>query len=284
VTRVFGVIGYPVAHSLSPAMHNAAMQALKLDGIYSPFPVPPSQLSRMLDRFLLAGVDGLNVTLPHKEAVFRYLLRHGSIDPVAKRIGAVNTVVRRGTRWVGYNTDWLGFREALRADLRSADLDERTVLLLGAGGAARAVAYALRSEKVLVYVANRGRARLRQFKRWTRGLRPGRAEVVWAELGAGEFPEVAQDIDVVVNATSLGLKGGDPLPIDPRWLKKGARVIDLAYRPPTTTLVRAARRRGLVAIDGLPMLVYQGAAAFQLWWKRRPPVAVMRRAVERAAR
>lgn len=293
MTRVYGVIGYPVAHSLSPAMHNAAIEARSLPGVYSAFEIPPRQLSRILSHLLAAGVQGLNVTVPHKEAVYRYLLRHGTIDPTARAIGAVNTLVRRGARFEGHNTDVIGFQQALARGLRCSARGKR-VLVLGAGGAARAVIWALlRACPAYLGVANRTVAHANALVRWScraehsaplRGTGAGVQDMEALSWECRALRSAAADVDLVVNATSLGLNAGDPLPIDPQWLGRRTKLMDLVYHPSGTKLVQAARRRGVVAIDGLPMLLYQGVAAFELWWKRRAPVDVMRRALHNAVR
>ena len=285
--RLFGVIGHPISHSLSPLMHQAAFRALDLEAVYEAFDLPPAQLNRLLDGLLACGIDGLNVTVPHKEAVVRYLRRRGRLDPTAEAIGAVNTLVRRQGRFVGYNTDVLGLREVFRRELR-VSLRGRKVLLLGAGGAARAAAWVVVQEGAsVIWIANRTPRHAQKLATWLRNtasqaLRPGRPGIGFAVLPltkAGLAP-VLPDVDVVINATKLGLKAGESPPLDIARLPKQAVVVDLVYRAPTTTLVQRARRRGLLAVDGLPMLLYQGAASFELWWHRKPPLAAMRRAVE----
>jgi shikimate dehydrogenase len=287
MVRVFGVIGHPIDHSLSPLMHEAAYQALGLEAIYAPFDAPPAQVARVLDGLDAAGIDGLNVTVPHKARVARWL-GAGRLVGDAARLGAVNTLVRTRRGLIGHNTDVPGLRRLLRDDLRRP-LRGTTALLLGAGGAARAAAWALAQERIgRLVIANRTPAHARALARWVRKETSIAVEVVPLSAAPRKhderFRRAAAEARLVVNATSLGLRDADPLPIDPAELSREAALVDLVYRAPTTRLVALARRRGLLAVDGLPMLVYQGAEAFRLWWKRPAPVDAMRRAVERAVR
>lgn len=280
MTRVFGVMGYPISHSLSPVMHTAAFEALGLDAIYAPFEVRPNQLSPVLQGLQIMGVDGLNVTVPLKERLAR-LLPGTDLDRVAAALGAVNTLAQRDGRLVGYNTDVEGFRLALVEAMR-CDVRKKRVLLLGAGGAARAAAWALAQlGPEALWVANRTAAHATRLARWLRRHAP-RLTVEVVPFGRRSTAKALAQADVLVNATSLGLRPGDALPVDPAAMHKRLMVFDLVYHAPTTALVREARRRGAFAIDGLPMLLYQGAESFRLWWQREPPLDVMRRAVERA--
>ncbi len=274
MTRVFGVMGHPIDHSLSPAMHQAAFRALGLDAIYAPFDVPRAQLASVLQGLVAAGIDGLNVTVPLKEAVLPCV---DALQREARILRAVNTLVIRQGRLIGYNTDVEGFAKAL------AELGWRpkpcAALLLGAGGAAKAVAWALtRTRGIRLTIANRHRARAEALVRWLRRQRPG------CHVAAQSLREAQVDgQDLLVNATSVGMHPGDVPPIDVTNLSRRAVVYDLVYHR-TTPLVQAARRRGCLATNGVSMLVYQGAASFRLWWHREPPIAVMRQAVERAIR
>lgn len=282
MTRVFGVMGCPISHSLSPVMHTAAFRALGLDAVYAPFEVPPHQLSRVLRGLCAAGIEGLNITVPLKERIVAWLGRQ-NLERSAAAVGAVNTLVRKGERFVGYNTDVTGFRRALTESLRM-DAQATRVLLLGAGGAARAVAWALATmQPQMICVANRTTVNATRLVRWLRACASG-VTVETIPFRRHAIAEALREVDLLINATSLGLRASDSLPVDPAAFHRRLKVCDLVYRAPTTGLVREARRRGLVAIDGLPMLLYQGAESFRLWWHREPPISVMRRAVEEAVR
>jgi len=273
VTRLFGVIGHPIGHSLSPVMQTAALRALRVRARYEPFDVPPRFLSPILRALTLAGVEGLNVTVPLKQTVIPFMDR---LDVSARDIGAVNTIVIRNRRLSGYNTDAAGFLLALR-DLGWKPKPVRAVIL-GAGGAARAVAWALsRQPGSQLLIANRHPARARALVRWLKRISP---RVGAQAVGLSQVK--VSNADLLVNATAVGMKSSDGPPVDIRGLHRGMMVYDLVYNRPTT-LVQAARRRGCVAAGGLSMLLYQGAESLRLWTRRTPPIAVMRRALMQAA-
>lgn len=272
MTRVFGVLGYPISHSLSPVMHQAAFHALGLDALYAPFDVPPAYLGQVLQGLRAAGIDGLNVTVPLKERVVRYVDR---LADDAKSLQAVNTLLVRNGRLIGHNTDVVGFQRALEA------LGWRphpgAALILGAGGTAKAVAWVLsRHPGATLTIANRHEAGARRLKRWLGRHRP-RCRVM-----VRSFRELKlREHELLINATSVGMCAEDGMLVDAGALHRDLIVYDVVYNR-LTPLVRAAQRRGCLAANGLSMLVYQGAEAFRLWWRREPPVDVMRRAVERA--
>jgi len=274
MTRLFGIIGHPIAHSLSPAMHTAAFRALGVDARYAPVEVPLRFLRPMLQALILAGVEGLNVTVPLKEAVAPLLDR---LDVSARATGAVNTIVIRNRRTIGYNTDGAGFARAL-GELSWRPRPDRQAVVLGAGGAARAAAWELaRSGVGCVAIANRHPARAKRLAAWLSRRWP-RGRVCAVPLREVDPAEA----DLMVNATTVGMRAADHPLIDPAALRRGALVYDLVYTR-ETALVRAARRRGCVAANGLSMLLYQGAESLRLWLRRQPPIEVMRRALARAA-
>jgi shikimate dehydrogenase len=272
MTRLFGVIGYPIGHSLSPVMQTAALRALRLEALYTAFEVPPRFLSPILRALILSGVEGLNVTVPLKEQVLPLMDR---LDPTAKALGAVNTILIHNRRTSGYNTDGVGFTQALR-ELGYRSRPARAALL-GAGGAARAVAWELtRTRGSRLTIANRHLARAQRLARWISLNRPH------VHVRAVPLKQVRLDgADLLVNATTVGMRSTDGCPIDPAMLRRGLLVYDLVYHR-DTPLVQAARRRGCVAATGLSMLLYQGAESFRLWWERPAPLAAMRRALEQA--
>ena len=274
-TQIVGIIGDPVAHSLSPAMHNAAFRALKLDFAYVAFPVRPAYVRQAIEGIRGLGIAGANVTVPHKERVIRWL---DSISPTARRAGAVNTIVQRDGRLHGENTDVIGFLHALRdGGLR---VRGRRALVIGAGGVARAVVTALAEGKArTVTVANRTVTRARQL---TRTFHATAVHMVGAPLTVLQEREVLSSLDLIVNATSVGLHGEPFLSLAYDATPPSCVFVDLIYGRRTDFLARAgrARRRRL---DGSGMLVHQGAAAFKLWTGRAAPVAVMRAALRAAA-
>jgi shikimate dehydrogenase len=278
VTRVVAVIGRPVRHSLSPLMHNAAFAALGLDYRYVAFDVAPAAVGAAVAGMRAFGIAGLNVTIPHKQAVMRHL---DQLTPEAEQIGAVNTIEVRGRRLIGHNTDSRGFAEALRRGwgLRLAG---RRVVLLGAGGAARAVAVQCLLERATaVVIVNRSPGPARALLRRLRAL-PGRTQLASAALTPHALARLLPEHDLIINATSLGLHPGDPSPVPPDLLRSGHHVCDLIYNPPETALLRAAAAAGAATLNGVGMLVAQGALAFTLWTGRRAPVKVMESALFQA--
>lgn len=267
-TQVAGVIGDPIRHSLSPVLLNAAFEACGLDWVYVAFPVGAGDAARALDGMRALGIDGLSVTMPHKADVAALVDER---TPQAAALGAVNCVVRDGERLVGHNTDGAGFLAGLAAET-GFDVRDRSVLVLGAGGAARAVIAAVAAAGAgSVVVANRSAER-GELAATSAGA-VGRAVPVDALAG------IVPSVDLVVNATSVGM-GDDPAsPLDPALLRAGQVVVDLVYQPLVTTLVAGARERGVTVTNGLAMLVHQAALAFTLWTGVDAPIAAMTAAV-----
>ncbi len=257
---VLGILGHPVAHSLSPAMQEAALAARGLTGSYRLLDTPPEALARRLEE-VRRGYRGVNVTVPLKEAVLPLL---DGVHPEARAIGAVNTVVNRGGRLIGHNTDAPGFLRSLE----EAGVRGRRALVLGAGGAARAVAYALKGAGWEVGVHNRTRSR---------------AEALARAFGLEVVPlEAARQADLVVNATSVGLDDPAATPLPAALFPPRGFAVDLVYRPLLTRFLAEAAAAGLGTVDGLGMLLWQGALAFELWTGERAPVGAMRAALRRA--
>jgi shikimate dehydrogenase len=278
VTRVCGVIGRSLRHSISAVFQQAAFDALGLDVRYHAWELTPEALGAHMARLAQPDALGSNVTIPYKLAVLPYLARR---DPLVDLVGAANTIVNEGGRLAGYNTDVAGFLRALRAD-GAFDPTGREALLLGAGGAARAVAVGLLGAGVSrLWLANRHRERADAL---AAALADERVAVLAWQSPA--FAATVAQAPLVVNATPAGMLGEHvaltPLP-DPRFAP-GALLVDLVANPLETRLMREARQAGARVLGGLPMLVYQGAESFQHWTDRPAPVAVMRLAAERAMR
>jgi shikimate dehydrogenase len=266
------LLGHPVSHSLSPAMHNAAFLALGLPHRYEARDVEPHRLGDVVDALRKDDVLGANVTIPHKERVLRLVDEAGED---ARLVGAVNTIVRRGARLIGENTDAYGFERAIDDHNPSALFVQKTVLILGAGGAARACALVLLKRGNEVRIANRTHERARQLVAGIEvdGRRP--SVVRWPTA------DDLRHVEGVINATSLGLHGEDPLAgleIPPMSL-----IVDLVPTAAMTPLVKRARAvENGVVVDGLSMLLHQAARSFNLWTGREAPLAVMRAALPRA--
>jgi 3-dehydroquinate dehydratase / shikimate dehydrogenase len=269
-TKIYGVIGNPVAHSLSPLMQNAAFAEQGVNALYLPFEV--RDLGDFVRAAPLLGIAGFSVTIPHKQAILRYL--HGC-DPLAAEIGAVNTVVLRGARLYGYNTDYVGVLQAIesRVPLRSS-----RVLLVGAGGAARAAAFAIARKGAAVFI-------------WAR--RPEQAKALAKAAGAEAVDRPAlrrESFDAIVNCTPVGLhaaggfligtRPGSSLGSPLQASELNCRVVmEMIYRPRVTPLLRLAAGRGIATISGVEMFIAQGAAQYEIWTGKRAPEAVMRKAV-----
>lgn len=275
-TGLVALLGHPVQHSLSPLMHNAAFAASGQDLVYLAFDVKSNDLAAALAGLKALGFRGANVTVPHKETVIPYL---DAVDQVAARIGAVNTIVNEDRCLKGYNTDGSGFLRSLGE--AGFDPVGKRVVILGAGGAARAVAFTLAAGRASLVLANRTPERARELAGALAGA--GRPAPVVYRLGdAGMRPEV-EAADLVINTTSLGMwPRVEETPLPPDWFRPGQWVYDLVYNPLETKFLASARRRGCLVISGLDMLLYQGAAAFTLWTGREAPVAIMDRVLRKA--
>lgn len=262
------VIGDPVKHSLSPVLHNAAFRALGLDWVYLAFEVAQGEAGEAIAGARALGIDGLSVTMPHKEAAARAVDR---LSATAERLDAVNTVVRVGGALVGESTDGQGFLDALRIDQGFEPAGRRCVVV-GSGGAARAVILAL-VDAGAADVAVVGRS----------AERVGTAAALAGRAARAGSPTEAGDADLVVNATPVGMVGHpEGPPVDTHLLGPGQVVVDLVYHPAVTPLLAAARERGAVAVGGLGMLVHQAAHAFRLWTSQEPPLEVMSAAAVQA--
>lgn len=272
-TMRLGVCGYPIKHSLSPAIHQAALDTLGIDARYERWEIRPEQLQTWVAGLRAPDILGSNITVPHKEAVIPFL---DELTPLARAIGAVNTIVHREGRLIGDNTDAAGFVRSLREE-GGFEPQGRRLVLLGAGGAARAIAAALAWEGAAsIAVHNRG---LERAERLAAHLgSPVRAFPLTTEALAATLPSA----ECVVNTTSAGLREGEtPLPAGVA-LPPGALVVDIIYNPPRTRFLREAEAAGARTLGGLGMLVYQAAASFTIWTGREAPVAVMYEAARRA--
>ena len=277
-TRLCAVIGDPVEHSLSPCIHNAAFKHLGLDYVYVAFRVRYEELEWAMQGVRSLGIRGLNVTMPHKIGVIRYL---DHLDPEAELLGAVNTILNDDGALVGYNTDGRG---ALKALLEvDGDLKAKKVLIIGAGGASRALSFTLAPRVRELTILNRtyGRAKTlaEDLKKKVEGT------VRACRLSDETLKEELENSDVVINATPVGMRPNeDETPIPKELLRPDLTVFDLVYNPIETRLLKEAKAVGAKTIDGLTMLVYQGAASFELWTGVEAPVEVMMDAVKRELR
>ncbi|GAB4275100.1 MAG: shikimate dehydrogenase [Candidatus Promineifilaceae bacterium] len=278
-TRLIGIIGYPISHTFSPAMHNAAAQALGLNVAYVPLPVPPEGIETAVSALPFLGFLGVNVTVPHKQSVMPLL---DEVEAGVQAIGAVNTIEVQAKndrfRLKGHNTDWAGFLADL--DAQGISVDGRSCLVLGAGGSARAVVYALLTRRARVHVLSRRPAQAEALARHMRQHLPQ------SDVQSHDLTQLAQvsaetAVPLIVNTTPLGMS---PHVNNTVWpdavpFPAGAVVYDLVYNPPKTRLMQQAAAAGCRTFNGLGMLVYQGALAFTLWTGAQPDAAVMRQAL-----
>ncbi len=269
------LLGYPVAHSASPGMQNAAFAALGLDWVYIPWAVRPEALPKAIAA--LHGIEnfgGANVTIPHKEAAVEAL---DELSSEALSVGAVNTIVPRGDILVGHNTDGEGFLTSLREDAREEPSGKR-VGLVGTGGGAKAVAYTLAQAGVAgLTFFGRSQDRTRSLVDHLRGLF---RNIDILALGLQHIqPDRLRRLDILINATPVGMQPSDPPLFDYGMLPEHLLVCDLIYRPPETRLLTSARVRGCRILNGFGMLLYQGVQAFELWTEQKAPVPVMRQAL-----
>ncbi len=271
-TRVLGVIGRPVTHSVSPPMHNAAIRALNIDYVYVAFQPRPENLARAVEGIRALEIAGINVTIPYKERVIEFL---DEVDDDALRIGSVNTIINIDGRLRGATTDGAGFVESAEAEWGA--IDGSRVLILGAGGSAKAVANALTGKGCHIAVANRTAERAVDLVEGlkSRGCADARAVGIEREVLTDEIGKA----DLLVNTTSVGMHpDANGIPLPPDLLRPGILVYDLIYNPLETRLVSEARAKGAHAMNGLKMLVRQGAISFEMWTGLEPPIDVMEEA------
>ena len=270
MTMRVGIIGYPLGHSISPAFQQAAFDELEIDARYETWATPADELAARVESLRADDVLGANVTVPHKQAVMPML---DEILPVAESIGAVNTIINRDGFLIGANTDAGGFTRSLEQEARFSAARKRA-LIVGAGGAARAVAFGLAWEGVAeLVIVNRTPERAITLARDV-------SDATATDTRGGGFEDAASDagFDLIVNSTSVGMAGGpepEGAPPVEGVLARGVLVCDLVYNPRETPLLALARERGARALGGIGMLVYQGAASFEFWTDQEPPEDIM---------
>ena len=277
-----GLVGYPVSHSLSPTMQQAAFDAIRIEANYVLWETPQDLLVEKIASLRSSAMLGANVTIPYKEKVMQLV---DECDPFATRVGAINTIVNRGGRLFGYNTDAPGFITALiEFDAHPFDCAGKKVVILGTGGAARAAAMGLIEKGVgELVLLGRTEAHLQNILHHLIKISVNITEsthIKWALFGYPEVSEFLSNADLVVNATPIGLKEDDStLLIDVNVLPVTTLVMDMIFNPPLTLLLRTARAHGCQVLNGLSMLLYQGALAFELWTGRPAPIQVMQEAL-----
>jgi len=271
-TRLCGVIGDPIEHTMSPVMHNAAFKEIGIDYVYVPFRVKPEKLGEAISGMRALNIRGLNVTIPHKVTVLQFL---DKLDPLAEKIGAVNTIVNEDGVLTGYNTDATGFLQAVLEE--GVEPEGKKVVILGAGGASRAISFILADRGADLVILNR-----RLELDWAEELahrisQTFRQKVSALELNPENLKKALESADILVNATSVGMNPDvDQTLVSADLLRPGLIVFDIVYNPVKTKLLREAEAAGAEIIGGLDMLVWQGAIAFEKWTGRQAPVELMR--------
>ena len=271
-TQVCGVIGDPIEHTLSPILHNVAFEALELDYVFLAFKVKPAEVGNAVSGMRALTIHGLNVTMPHKNAVVKYL---DEVDPAGKVIASVNTILNKDGRLLGFNTDGVGALNALEKN--GVEPRGKKVLLLGAGGAAKAIAYTLSQEVDELVILNRTPKSAIELANLLK--QKFKKKINAGELSPSAVKDNLADSEVLINATSIGMKPNDNQTlVAPEWLKPDLVVMDIVYNPLETRLVKDAKAEGAKVVSGVEMLIYQGAASFEIWTACKAPVEVMRKA------
>jgi len=269
-TRCCGVIGDPIEHTMSPAMHNAAFTKLDLDYVYLPFRVKREELGKAIEGMRALNIRGLNVTIPHKVAVIQSL---DELDSLAEKIGSVNTIVNDNGVLRGYNTDATGFLQALLE--RRIELEGKNAVILGAGGASRAISFILAEQAANLVILNRTLGKAKEQAGMISKISQREARAL--ELNRENLVEVLEKADILINTTSVGMTPNiDETPVPFNLLKPDLTVFDIVYNPIKTRLQREAEAAGAETIGGLDMLLWQGALAFEKWTGVKAPIEVMR--------
>jgi shikimate dehydrogenase len=278
VVKIYGVLGCPVKHSFSPAMHNAAFGALHINAEYKLFEVEPDKLDSFLRSLTDNRICGLNVTVPYKEKVLTYLQEQ---SPEVRFTGAANTIIVKDKNYLeGCNTDGLGFHRHLTGDLKF-NIPGAKVFLLGAGGAAKAVVNQLAehgANNIYIYDIDKDKSRTLADK--TNAAFPKTKSLSVESASGFDFKDVA----LLINATPIGMKEADPVLLSPDTLHPGLLVYDLIYNPAETKLLKTAKEKGCKVSNGLGMLLYQGVRSFKLWTGQDAPLEVMRQALNQAVK
>lgn len=273
-TKIVGIFGYPIKHTASPIMHNEAFRVLKLKYVYIPFEVKPERIREAVQALIPLNMTGVNVTIPHKETVCPHL---HEMSKEAELIGAVNTIVVKDDKLIGYNTDGHGFIDSLREDGQER-VEGKTLLVIGAGGAARAVVTQSALEGAgQILITDKFEEKAKDLAdNVNKNISPDKVKVIHPD----EVTSRIKDADILINATPIGMKNSDPLIVDQKLLTPPLLVFDLVYNVGDTRLIKIAEKQGCRIVGGVGMLAYQGARAFKLWTGREAPIGVMRRILE----
>ena len=274
--KLFGIIGCPIKHTLSPYMHNAAFNKLKIKAAYLPIFVKRDKLKQAISSLKKNGISGFNVTIPFKSECMKYL---DKIEPAAGAIGAVNTVAVKRNKLIGYNTDYQGFLRSLKQELKFK-AKGKDIFILGAGGAAKAVSFGLAQEGCSnIYIYDILQAKATQTAKTIRRFFP---KCKAAACAKEDIKKYIGTCKLLINCTPLGMEKRDKLPVDTKLLHKGLKIYDIVYTPLRTKLIEQAKKKHIKATGGIGMLLYQGVAAFEIWTKKKAPVSLMKKELLKA--
>ncbi|TES98222.1 MAG: shikimate dehydrogenase [Promethearchaeota archaeon] len=269
-TNILCVIGHPIEHSMSPVMHNAALNDLSLDYIYLAFDIPPNDLEKAILGFKKSNMKGINVTIPHKEAIIHYL---DELDPLSKQIGAVNTIKNEGGVLLGRNTDALGAKQALLDG--GFKIEGKKALILGAGGAARAISFALSEKMGEIFISNRTEEKAIKLAKELQDKT--KIKATGKDMSEKTLRSLAYSVDILINTTPIGMYPKiDISPISKDLLNENLFIFDIIYNPLQTRLLKDAKKIGSKTLNGLDMFVNQGAIAFEWWTGKKPNVKLMK--------
>lgn len=276
MTQILGIIGYPIGHTLSPLMHNTAIKELRLDYIYLPFEVKKKNIALAIGGLKGLGINGINVTIPHKESVIPYL---DTLDENAEFIGAVNTIKLEDDKLKGYNTDGLGFLKSLKIDAQE-EVKGKNIIILGAGGTARAIAIQMALEEAKsITIANRtvekGKSLADYINSRVRGQGSGVIKAI--SLNDSSLIEYFRGADIIINTTSVGMKDSDTPLFPYNYISDRHLVCDIVYKPIETKLLKEASVKGARILNGFGMLIYQGSLSFKIWTGHEMPVEIVRK-------
>jgi shikimate dehydrogenase len=277
-TRICGVIGDPIEHTLSPVMHNAAFKHLGLDFAYLAFRVKKTELKNAIKGMRSLGIHGLNVTMPHKVEVIKYL---DDVDSAVNFIGAANTILNDAGKLLGFNTDGIGAIRALEEN--AVKIDGKRMLLLGAGGAAKAIAFSAAEYLDELVILNRNFGKAKRIAEILR--RNFNKKIIADALSQNNIKEHLKNSDILINATPVGMHPNENQSlVAMEWLRPDIYVMDIIYDPVETKLLKDAKKVGAKVISGIEMLIHQGAASFEIWTGRQAPIKIMKEAVLRKLR
>ena len=274
--KIYGLLGHNISYSLSPAMQNAAFEKVKLEAEYKIFDIEPERVDDFLNSLLRSNISGLNVTVPYKIRAYEFIKTYGTIDKDAEKLGAINTIVIKNKSIFGYNTDATGFIRSLESNLKFYP-EMKNIFIFGAGGAGTACAIKLAEVAEKIFISDTDQEKIKVFSERFFNYY-GKEKLSVIEGKDKELKDALLQCGLLVNATPFG-RNKDEMLVKPEFLHEELHIFDLIYKPSETPIIKAAKKIGIKAVNGVGMLLYQGADAFQLWTGKRAPIRVMKDAL-----